>query len=243
MLRRITEAARAVIVHNPAAAAAVRRHASVVIKQIPHIFSPPALPHAASVEALRNELGLGAGAFLFAIMGHLRETKRLLPILKTFSRIRQMNPNAHLLVAGEFVSSHLHRAAAPHLTAPGVLHRGYLTEADFWLYASASDAVINLRYPSAGEASGIGIRLMGIAKPCIVTAGEEYASFPAGCLFPVDHGVDESSELAAAMLWMLNYPLQARQMGAAAGEHVARNHNARRVAGLFLDALSQVRPI
>jgi glycosyltransferase involved in cell wall biosynthesis len=239
MLRRIVEVSRAVVVHNPAAAAAVKRHApDVPVHSIPHLFAPPPLPHAGGAETLRGKLGLGAGAFLFALMGHLRETKRVMPVLRVFSRIRQARPEAHLLVAGEFVSTDLERAAEPHLHAPGIIRRGYLSEEEFWLYASAADAVINLRYPSAGEASGIGIRLMGAGKPCIVTNGEEYGGFPAGCLFPVDHGVDEQPQLTAAMLWMLEQPLQARQMGAAARRHIVTHHNPSRVAQCYIAALN-----
>lgn len=240
MLRRIVESAQGVVVHNSAAAAAVRRHApDVPVRSIPHLFAPPPLPHAADVEALRDELGLGAGAFLFALMGHLRETKRVMPVLKTFARIRADRPEAHLLVAGEFVSRDLERAAEPHLAGPGVTRRGYLSENDFWLYAAASDAVINLRFPSAGEASGIGVRLMGIGKPCIVTNGEEYSAFPGGSFFPVDAGIDEQAQLAAAMLWMLEQPLQARQMGAAAQHHIEIHHNPEQVAQLYITALTK----
>jgi len=45
MLRRIAERARAVVVHNPAAARIVREHApDARVEEIPHLFAPPALP-------------------------------------------------------------------------------------------------------------------------------------------------------------------------------------------------------
>jgi hypothetical protein len=43
------------------------------------------------------------------------------------------------------------------------------------------DACINLRYPAAGETSGIAIRLMGIGKPVLLTDGEVLA-FPEGAV-------------------------------------------------------------
>ena len=57
--------------------------------------------------------------------------------------------------------------------APGVIRRPYLPESEFWLAAAAVDACINLRYPAAGETSGIAIRLMGIGKPVLVTDSPE----------------------------------------------------------------------
>ncbi|MGH9666515.1 MAG: hypothetical protein ACRD9L_18975, partial [Bryobacteraceae bacterium] len=48
MLRRAAERARAVVVHNPAAAAIAARHAPLVrIVEIPHLFTPPKPPEQA----------------------------------------------------------------------------------------------------------------------------------------------------------------------------------------------------
>ncbi len=94
-----------------------------------------------------------------------------------------MMPDTRLLVAGPFVSSDLARATAPLLAAPGILRLPYLAEPQFWRAALAVDAAINLRYPAAGETSGIAIRLMGLAKPVLLTDGEENSRYPeAACL-------------------------------------------------------------
>ena len=80
-------------------------------------------------------------------------------------------PRAGLLIAGQFVSTDLERAVAPLLDAPGIWRLPYLAESEFWLAARAVDACINLRYPAAGESSGIAVRMMGIGKPVMVTGG------------------------------------------------------------------------
>ena len=83
-----------------------------------------------------------------------------------------------LLVAGEFASSDLERSLEPLLSKRhGIVRIGYLPDSDFWLYASAVDACINLRYPPAGETSGIAIRLMGIGKPVVVSTALKYRNF------------------------------------------------------------------
>ena len=62
MLKRAAERARAVVVHNPAAAAAVREHAGGArVVEIPHLFAPPQLPDEASGAALSRFAGRGAG--------------------------------------------------------------------------------------------------------------------------------------------------------------------------------------
>ncbi len=239
MLRRIGEAARAVIVHNPAAAARVRRHApSARIVEIPHLFAHPARPREYEVLRLRQRLGLAPGSFLFGVFGHLRESKRLAAILKVFSRVRAERPKSALLVAGEFASSDLARSVALLAAQPGVIRTGYLVERDFWLHASAVDACINLRYPSAGETSGIAIRLMGIAKTLLVTDGPEVERFPEAACLRVDGGRAEEEMLEAYMLWLLETPGAAARIGRLAAEHIAAHHSVELVARRYLEVLS-----
>ena len=119
MLRRAVERALAVVVHNPAAAEMVRRHApGARIVEIPHLFVPPELPSAAQALRFRERLGVPPGAFLFGVFGYLRETKRLLQVLDAFAAVAGDMPPAMLLVAGDFVSSDLERAAARLLRRP-----------------------------------------------------------------------------------------------------------------------------
>ena len=68
---------------------------------------------------------------------------------------------------GTYVAD-LDRALQPLLTKPGIIRLGHMSEREFWAAAAATDACLNLRYPSAGETSGIAIRFMGIGKPVIV---------------------------------------------------------------------------
>ena len=82
-------ASRAVIVHNPAAAAMVKAHApEAAVHEIPHLFERPTLPPGYEVDRLRASLGVRGSTFLFGVFGHLRESKRLAPILRAFEVIR-----------------------------------------------------------------------------------------------------------------------------------------------------------
>ena len=139
---------------------------------------PPEPPAAADILRLRAELDLAPHTFLFAVFGHLRESKRLAGVLRAFQRARAAADIA-LLVAGDFASAELALAMEPLLGSDDRIRRiGHTAEPDFWRYASAADACINLRYPSAGETSGISIRLMGIGKPVIMTRGRRNRPFP-----------------------------------------------------------------
>ena len=174
---------------------------------------PPNLPPDAEVIRWRAAHGVAPRTLLVGVFGHLRESKRLASVLRAFQRARGACEIA-LLVAGEFVSSDLERAITPVLRAnPGIIRIGYVSEREFWLQAAAVDACINLRHPTAGETSGIGVRLMGIGKPVLVTAGEETARFPDSACLRVDPGPAEEEMLAEYLVWLARYPEDARAMG------------------------------
>ncbi len=241
MLKRVAERSRAVIVHNPGAAAMVKAHAPhAAVHEIPHLFAPPESPPAYEMERLRAKLGIRGSTFLFGVFGHLRESKRLLPIIRAFEAARRCRDMA-LLIAGEFASSDLERAIEPLLRNPGIVRVGYLSEAEFWLHAAAVDACVNLRYPAAGETSGIAIRLMGIGKPVLLSAGRETAPFPDDSCVRIDTGAMEESTLAAAMAWLAGSPCDAREIGARAAQYIAAHHGTEMVARRYWAVLEEAR--
>ncbi len=234
MLKRVAERSRAVIVHNPGAARMVALHApAAAIHEIPHLVElPPECP-AAEMIRLRQKLGLAPRTFLFAVFGHLRESKRLLAVLRAFDHARRGSDMA-LLVAGDFVSSDLARAAEPLLRPDrGVLRIGFTPELDFWRYAHAADACINLRYPAAGETSGISIRLMGAAKPVLMTAGPETSRFPEAACLRVDSGAGEEDMLVEFMRYLARSTGDALAIGQRAAAYIREFHAPERAAQAY----------
>jgi glycosyltransferase involved in cell wall biosynthesis len=231
MLKRLAERSLAVIVHNPAAARIVRRHApQAAVIEIPHLFTPP-----------RRVKPLRLAPFVFGIFGYLRESKRVTTALRAFQRVRAARPNTAFLLAGQFVSSDLARTICPLLRQPGVIRLGHLPESRFWSVAAATDACVNLRYPSAGETSGIAIGLMGLGKPVIVSSGEENARYPDSACLRVDTGSAEEEMLGEYMLSLRLLPGLGAEIGNRAAEYIRRWHSVERVAELYWDTLCAFR--
>ena len=240
LLKRIAATARAVIVHNPAAAARVREHApEACVVEVPHLFLQPKLPREDDVRALRLASGVAPETLLLGAFGHQRETKRLTVVLRAFRRALDAGADVKLLVSGAFTSETFERALAPLLDHPRILRTGYLPETAFWLHASAVDACLNLRYPTAGETSGIAISMMGIGKALIFTAGEEIARFPENACLRVDVGVAEESSLAEYIVWLARDRGAAREIGARGGAHIAAEHAPEKVARTYWETLWQ----
>jgi len=238
MLRRIVEGSVAVVVHNARAARLAGEHGARGVHRIPHLFEQRALPPEHEVIRLRGRLGVRPSEALFAVFGHLRETKGLSTTLRTFARARRDRPGARLLVAGEFASRDLALSLGDALNSGGIVRAGYLEEGDFLLHAAAADVCVNLRRPSAGETSGIAVRLMGMGKCVVVTAGEETAGFPEDAVIRVDAGPAEEEMLGAFMIWLAENPDKAWAVGARAAAHICEFHSLAQVAAEYWRVLS-----
>jgi glycosyltransferase involved in cell wall biosynthesis len=244
MLKRAVERARVVVVHNPAAAAAVKEHSGGArVVEIPHLFAPPQLPDEAT--ALRYRASLGAypgvppGTFLFGVFGYLRESKRVAAVLEAFAAVHAQLPRTGLLLAGQFVSTDLERAVAPMLSAPGIWRLPYLAEREFWLAACALDACINLRYPAAGESSGIAVRMMGIGKPVLLTEGSESAPFPEDACVRIAAGPAERDSLRHHMVLLTSIREVARAIGQRGARHIAAHHRVEQIGKRVWDLLCE----
>jgi len=241
MLKRIAEGALAVVVHTPAAARSVLKHAPEArVIEIPHLFqAPAALPSEADVLRYRQRLGIPPGATLFGVFGYLRESKRVTSILEAFADVHRELPGLALLLAGEFASSDLERAVAPMLDSPGIFRLPYLEEREFWLAASAVDACINLRYPAAGEASGIAMRLMGIGKPVMLSEGGESAPFPEGACVRVATGKGERESLREHLILLTSFPEVARAIGQRGAGHIRAHHRVEQIGTQYWNVLCE----
>ncbi len=229
MLKRIATVSRAVIVHNPAAAAMVRAHVpGACIAEIPHLF----VEHPSQARA-RSTL-------LVATFGHQRETKRLAVLLRAFHRAIQAGADARLLIAGEFVSAAFENSL--NLDQPWIERTGYLPEPEFWRCAAATDVCVNLRYPSAGETSGIGVRMMGIGKCVIFTDDAAIASVPETACLRIKAGPEEEEMLAAHLRWLANDREALAAIGTRAAEHIARHHAPEKIARQYGDVLTVASP-
>jgi glycosyltransferase involved in cell wall biosynthesis len=238
MLRRIAEASRALIVHNPAAVKMVLAHAPAArVHEVPHLWT--ALPPLTEAErlAMKQRLGIPPLSHVFAILGHLRESKRLPTVLRAFDWVRRQGVEATLLVAGQFVSPHLERAVAPSLNRPGIVRIGDTPDAEFWWLAALADSCINLRHPSAGETSGITVRLMGLAKPVILTESEEVSRFPDDSCLRVAPGVAEQAELGHYMILLARSPELAGEIGRRAAAYIREHHAVANVARSYWEIL------
>lgn len=233
-LRRILERSRAVIVHNPGAAAIAAAHGAEKITVIPHFCEPDPV---AGISGFRDKIAVAESTTLFGIFGYLREPKRIVPCIQAFRRLHALRPETALLLAGECVSSDLERLLKIETDHPAIHRLGHLSPPDFAAAGAAVDCCLNLRYPGAGETSGIAIRLMGLGKPVVVTDNAENSDFPDNTVLRVVSGVAESAELFDHILLVTEFPRIAREIGREAQLHIREHHALEQVARRYWETL------
>jgi glycosyltransferase involved in cell wall biosynthesis len=259
MLRRLVEASHAVVVHAEPARdmvlAAVRRAGrDTPVHVLPHLqLDPPQPPYwedlrqaAARDELRRGQLGLASGEVLLGMFGFLRESKRLQAVLRVVEHLRDQGLPLRLLVAGEFASEDYARATEPLLRQhPWVLRQTRCAAEEFRRLLQAVDVCINLRYPSAGESSGIAARALALGTPLVASEGSGDAALPAGCVVPVATGPAEEASLSQALRWLAT-DMGARRSIAMEGQRWCREHMdpasiCHRLLAIATEALSTAR--
>jgi glycosyltransferase involved in cell wall biosynthesis len=234
LLRSLSRASLGMVVHSAAAASAVRAHCpDAAILEIPHLNleDPARSPSAAERESFRRDhLGVARGEFLLGVYGHLRETKRLASILAALDAIRALGVPAKLLIAGAFASDDYGRALGPVLrTHAAVILRGPSSADAFRLLLTAADVCVNLRYPSAGESSGIAVRAMALGVPLIVSEGMEADAGPPGTVVPVQTGPAEVPALVETLEWLAQDPRARAAIAGRAQAHCLETRDPARV--------------
>jgi glycosyltransferase involved in cell wall biosynthesis len=232
MLRRLLESPNLVVVHSESARRRIQAlgHPQPTIV-VPHVRLPIEPIHPSEREQLRASWSIPPRGFVFGIFGHLRETKRIPSALRAFQRLRAVIPQAFLLIAGQPTSETFARALEPWMGTPGVIRYGSTSPRDFDRLCQSVDACINLRYPSAGETSGIAMRMSEAAKPVLVTSSKGEENMP-GCI-PIESGLAEESMLHDAMLWLATHPADALALGQLGREHLERQHSADAITAAF----------
>lgn len=237
MLRRIAESSRALIVHNPGAAEWARASGAKRVHVIPHFFEERGSVDAADCARFRERIDVPQGSILFGIFGYLREPKRVLPSLAAFKRLHAVRPRTALLIAGKPVSLDFERLLNMEAKHPAVRRLGYLSATEFEIAARSADCCINLRYPGAGETSGIAVRLMGMGKPVLVSDVAENLALPPAAVLRVSPGIAETAELLDYMVLISDFPCLAREIGRAARVHIQKHHALETVARQYWEVL------
>lgn len=241
-LRRVLDRAQGIIVHSRTTADAVLAAGyRGSLEVIPHLAYPSlAEPlDAATRLQLRTELGVAEGEILIGCFGFIGPPKRLPAVFDALARLKTRIPYK-LLVVGEGEDP------KPDIDRFGLADRtilpGFVDDGKFERLLKATDLLVNLRFPSMGEASGPLTQAMACGMPAIISNHAWFAELPDEAVRKVDVGAAEAAELEQALLELGQDSARRRQLGEAAQAYSRQYCAPEAVAARYLDFLEALPP-
>lgn len=188
----------------------------------PIIYAP--LPFAAAERTPKKVRT--APPYRLVVFGYIGRNRRLESILRALAGIDQRE-HFRLDVFGSILNHEKQIRAlvgSLGLSNQVTLH-GYKTEAELDSALSQADLVMNLRYPTMGEASGSQLRIWAHALPSMVSDVGWYASLPADSVRLVRTGEHEIEDIKKYLADFLAQPRLYLEMGERGRRLLEREHS------------------
>lgn len=238
--RRIVSASRGVLVHDPFRARHLReRYPEVPVFTVPS--AAPVVEDDAKRPAVRARLGWSEDDVVFGIFGGFTAIKRIRVAVLAFAQVRRRWPQAKLLIVGHArekdIEADVHRTIAELGVGDAVRIIPSPDIGEFQDLIVATDALIGLRWPTAGETSAVMMRSYGLGRLFITSDLPQHRHYDREfCrLVPIDPR-REAVELVAHLERIVSWPEEARAAGRKAREYVRQHASWPVVAAAYRDA-------
>lgn len=229
----VTENALAVIVHSEAAHVSLSEETAVAYLPL-GVGAPPPTQVARLSSSLSN-----AEVYRIMVFGFLGPNRRLSALLRALSDFAQRDRfrlDIYGTIEGE---EKIHQLVARlGLTDLVTLH-GFVDKDQLNDALRCTDLVVNMRYPSMGEASASQLHLWQYALPALVTRTAWYETLPENTVAFVrpEHEVEDIQTHLAAFL---ADPEKYRELGRNGQRHVTGNHSIEAYANSLLEVAARV---
>ncbi|MGW5715597.1 glycosyltransferase [Amycolatopsis sp. NPDC003865] len=243
--RRIVSAGRGVLVHDPFRA----RHLRERYPEVP-VFTvssaAPVIDDDHKRPAVRAKLGWSEDDVVFGIFGGFTAIKRIRVAVLAFAQVRRRWPQAKLLIVGHArekdIEADVHRAIAELGVGDAVRIIPSPAIEEFQDLIVATDALIGLRWPTAGETSAVMMRSYGLGRLFVTSDLPQHRHYDREfCRLVSIDPQREAVELVAHLEGIVSWPEEAREAGRKAREWVRQHASWPVVAAAYRDAAEAVR--
>lgn len=248
LIGRILDTSLGIVVHSQAARSIVEtyfakpasyRCALPKVRVIPHLL---AIPDSYKPQECRARLGLPQGAMIFGLAGFIHPVKEPGLTLRAFASLQADFPDAWFLFAGEVLqeTGDLIAYARELGVADKIVVLGRMEPLERLHQAlAACDVILNLRWTTVGETSGVALRAMALGKPIIVRNIGWFSELPDDACVKI--GPEDGVEQLAAVMRALATSQEMRfRIGQKAQDYVRRTCDPSQVAQQYAEFLWDV---
>lgn len=202
--RAILQYASGIITHSPFQAEKFRRkfpdtpvHSVPLVPNFLHPLTP--IVDRSDLVQHRAELGITKSTITFGVMGFQAHHKRLPELLDGFCRL-EPDADVKVLLVGKWDADVRRKCAESivELERRGwvLLVDRYVQEVELETFIAISDVVVNFRYPTAGESSGIACQALAVGVPLLVNKIGSFVDLPESSVIRVpysDNGTESDA--------------------------------------------------
>src|SRR5919108_403847 len=206
----VARRSKGIVVHSNDALQRLREVApEVPMTVIPHhAGEAPAQVEGVTREEARDRLDLPRNAFIVGHLGFITKPKQPAAVVGGFARLHEDVPDSLLLMVGaDRTGGALDKLIRSLGVQDAVRMAGYVDLSPFYLYLKALDAMINLRYPSAGESSGTFSRALAEGRAVIVNNYGSFAEVPGDVALKVEIDADQAEGVGAHLIHLADDPV------------------------------------
>lgn len=223
MNRKLLESAKGVIVHSFFTRNLVKDMCPhIPVKVIPlygPVFENPQFEY----QEARNELGIKEDTNIIATFGFVTPAKRIDKILTALVRLYRDGYEFKFYIVGEVPGEIEAKISQSGLPQDIVILTGHVKLSKFLQYMKASDICINLRYPVHGESSASLHRLLGMAKPVLVSNVGAFKEYPDDAVIKIDVNDNEEDHIYKALKLLLDNHQKKFEIGKVAYSYAREN--------------------
>lgn len=170
-------------------------------------------------------------------------------IITSFGHIVQSKLNGHTCRVVKKIAERIGRklcyvmvgggtAADEYLEPDFIIKTGYTELDEFEAFIDYSDLIVNLRYPSMGETSGVMLRILQVGKTCITNNGGWFSELPEDCVCKIELD-DIEGNLERAIEKFVTNPEERERLGASAKDYFEREYSPGVISQQIYDFLTE----
>jgi len=201
--RAVCDRARAVIVHSDWARVQLEMQGvGTPVHVIPHFAVTPDESHAVtrSRVAARARFGVPEGAFLILSAGFVSPAKKTDWVLDAVERLYATTDDFLYVIAGRCEDQRFLDRLRGSPARSRIRVTGYASDSDFDDWTLAADVLPILRFPSAGESSGVAARALGFGRAILTPEYMAFSDIPDEVCVKIHLDRDPVDQIAAALI-------------------------------------------
>ena len=180
----------------------------------------------------KEDFNISKDTIIISTFGFIASHKRLNVILKAFRKFLNEYPNSKFLIIGKILERHYLQEIKELIEKLKISEKAEIVgyKDDLVPYIQISDIIIQLRYPTAGETSGMTLEIMRQGKPIVVSNTGWFKELPDDCVKKIDTDENEEKNIVNSFLKILNEKAFKEKLAEKSKKYVINFHNPEKIA-------------